>query len=172
MSVAQSLYQGVNINGETLGLITYMRTDGVSMSAEAITSCRDEIKSQYGKEYLPDSPNIYKVKAKNAQEAHEAIRPTNIAVKPGDVKMLDEDQQKLYGLIWNKAIASQMQPAVFDRVAVDLGPSTNTDEELTLRANGSVLIFDGHKRIYDDEGDSKKKKGKQIYFPNYWKARN
>ncbi len=165
MSVAQSLYQGVNINGETLGLITYMRTDGVSMSAEAITSCRDEIKSQYGKEYLPDSPNIYKVKAKNAQEAHEAIRPTNIAVKPGDVKMLDEDQQKLYGLIWNKAIASQMQPAVFDRVAVDLGPSTDTDEELTLRANGSVLIFDGHKRIYDDEGDSKKKEGETNLLP-------
>ena len=165
MSVAQSLYQGVNINGETLGLITYMRTDGVSMSAEAITSCRDEIKSQYGKEYLPDSPNIYKVKAKNAQEAHEAIRPTNIAVKPGDVKMLDEDQQKLYGLIWNKAIASQMQPAVFDRVAVDLGPSTNTDKELTLRANGSVLIFDGHKRIYDDESDSKKKEGETNLLP-------
>ena len=165
MSVAQSLYQGVNINGETLGLITYMRTDGVSMSAEAITSCRDEIKSQYGKEYLPDSPNIYKVKAKNAQEAHEAIRPTNISVKPGDVKMLDEDQQKLYGLIWNKAIASQMQPAVFDRVAVDLGPSTNTDEELTLRANGSVLIFDGHKRIYDDESDSKKKEGETNLLP-------
>ena len=165
MSVAQSLYQGVNINGETLGLITYMRTDGVSMSAEAITSCRDEIKSQYGKEYLPDSPNIYKVKAKNAQEAHEAIRPTNIAVKPGDVKMLDEDQQKLYGLIWNKAIASQMQPAVFDRVAVDLGPSTDTDEALTLRANGSVLIFDGHKRIYDDESDSKKKEGETNLLP-------
>ena len=165
MSVAQSLYQGVNINGETLGLITYMRTDGVSMSAEAITSCRDEIKSQYGKEYLPDSPNIYKVKAKNAQEAHEAIRPTNISVKPGDVKMLDEDQQKLYGLIWNKAIASQMQPAVFDRVAVDLGPSTDTDEELTLRANGSVLIFDGHKRIYDDESDSKKKEGETNLLP-------
>jgi DNA topoisomerase-1 len=165
MSVAQSLYQGVNINGETLGLITYMRTDGVSMSAEAITSCRDEIKSQYGKEYLPDSPNIYKVKAKNAQEAHEAIRPTNISVKPGDVKMLDEDQQKLYGLIWNKAIASQMQPAVFDRVAVDLGPSTDTDEALTLRANGSVLIFDGHKRIYDDEGDSKKKEGETNLLP-------
>ena len=165
MSVAQSLYQGVNINGETLGLITYMRTDGVSMSAEAITSCRDEIKSQYGKEYLPDSPNIYKVKAKNAQEAHEAIRPTNIAVKPGDVKMLDEDQQKLYGLIWNKAIASQMQPAVFDRVAVDLGPSTDTDEPLTLRANGSVLIFDGHKRIYDDESDSKKKEGETNLLP-------
>ena len=165
MSVAQSLYQGVNINGETLGLITYMRTDGVSMSAEAITSCRDEIKSQYGKEYLPDSPNIYKVKAKNAQEAHEAIRPTNIAVKPGDVKMLDEDQQKLYGLIWNKAIASQMQPAVFDRVAVDLGPSTDTDEPLTLRANGSVLIFDGHKRIYDDESDSKKKEGETKLLP-------
>ena len=165
MSVAQSLYQGVNINGETLGLITYMRTDGVSMSAEAIISCRDEIKSQYGKEYLPDSPNIYKVKAKNAQEAHEAIRPTNIAVKPGDVKMLDEDQQKLYGLIWNKAIASQMQPAVFDRVAVDLGPSTDTDEELTLRANGSVLIFDGHKRIYDDESDSKKKEGETNLLP-------
>ena len=165
MSVAQSLYQGVNINGETLGLITYMRTDGVSMSAEAITSCRDEIKSQYGKEYLPDSPNIYKVKAKNAQEAHEAIRPTNISVKPGDIKMLDEDQQKLYGLIWNKAIASQMQPAVFDRVAVDLGPSTNTDKELTLRANGSVLIFDGHKRIYDDESDSKKKEGETNLLP-------
>tara|TARA_B100001741_G_scaffold204269_1_gene168718 strand:- start:53 stop:2659 length:2607 start_codon:yes stop_codon:yes gene_type:complete len=165
MSVAQSLYQGVNINGETLGLITYMRTDGVSMSAEAITSCRDEIKSQYGKEYLPDSPNIYKVKAKNAQEAHEAIRPTNISVKPGDVKMLDEDQQKLYGLIWNKAIASQMQPAVFDRVAVDLGPSTDTDEALTLRANGSVLIFDGHKRIYDDESDSKKKEGETNLLP-------
>ncbi len=165
MSVAQSLYQGVNINGETLGLITYMRTDGVSMSAEAITSCRDEIKSQYGKEYLPDSPNIYKVKAKNAQEAHEAIRPTNISVKPGDIKMLDEDQQKLYGLIWNKAIASQMQPAVFDRVAVDLGPSTDTDEALTLRANGSVLIFDGHKRIYDDESDSKKKEGETNLLP-------
>ncbi len=165
MSVAQSLYQGVNINGETLGLITYMRTDGVSMSAEAITSCRNEIKSQYGKEYLPDSPNIYKAKAKNAQEAHEAIRPTNIGLKPSDVKMLDEDQQKLYGLIWSKAIASQMQPAVFDRVAVDLGPSADTDEELTLRANGSVLIFDGYKRIYDDESDNRKKEGETNLLP-------
>lgn len=165
MSVAQSLYQGVNINGETLGLITYMRTDGVSMSAEAIKSCRDEIKLQYGKEYLPESPNMYKAKAKNAQEAHEAIRPTNISVKPGDVKMLDEDQQKLYGLIWNKAIASQMQPAVFDRVTADLGPSADTDEELALRANGSVLIFDGHKRIYDDESDSRKKEGETNLLP-------
>ena len=165
MSVAQSLYQGVNINGETLGLITYMRTDGVSMSAEAIISCRDEIKLQYGKEYLPESPNMYKAKAKNAQEAHEAIRPTNISVKPGDVKMLDEDQQKLYGLIWNKAIASQMQPAVFDRVTADLGPSADTDEELALRANGSVLIFDGHKRIYDDESDSRKKEGETNLLP-------
>ncbi|MDC1113078.1 type I DNA topoisomerase [Candidatus Pelagibacter sp.] len=122
MQIAQRLYQGIEIDGETIGLITYMRTDGTNLSADAITDFRDYIKSEYGKEYLPDSPLNYSgKKAKNAQEAHEAIRPTDISRSPETVKKyLSSDQQKLYNLIWSRALSSQMETAKFDRSTITI----------------------------------------------------
>ncbi|MDA0239267.1 MAG: type I DNA topoisomerase, partial [Proteobacteria bacterium] len=105
MQVAQRLYEGITIDGETVGLITYMRTDGVQMAGEAITACRDLISSNYGAPYLPESPRIYKSKAKNAQEAHEAVRPTDVTRKPEDLPQLKDDEKKLYELIWKRTLA-------------------------------------------------------------------
>ena len=117
MQIAQRLYQGIDIEGDTVGLITYMRTDGTQISKDAIEDFRNFIKKMHGKEYLPENPNSYTgKKAKNAQEAHEAIRPTDITKKPSDMKKyLSTDQSKLYELIWNRALSSQMTPAEFDR---------------------------------------------------------
>merc|ERR1712167_32953 len=117
MQIAQRLYQGIEIDGETIGLITYMRTDGTNLSADAISDFRDFIKNQYGAEYLPEKPINYSgKKAKNAQEAHEAIRPTEIDRSPSNIKKyLSSDQFKLYQLIWNRALSSQMQVAEYDR---------------------------------------------------------
>ena len=117
MQIAQRLYQGVDIEGETTGLITYMRTDGTNISKEAIHDFRDLIKKDYGEQFLPNDPNNYTgKKAKNAQEAHEAIRPTNILRKPHEIKKyVNADQYKLYELIWSRALSSQMNSATFDR---------------------------------------------------------
>lgn len=154
MQVAQRLYEGVDIGGETTGLITYMRTDSVHMAAEAITQARDFIKDSFGAKYLPEAPRQYKTKSKNAQEAHEAIRPTLLSRRPQDVaSYLDESQFKLYELIWKRAVTSQMESALFDQVAVDIAAA---DKTTTLRANGSVLVFDGFLKLYQegfDEGD-------------------
>ncbi len=151
MRVAQRLYEGVNIGGETVGLITYMRTDGVQMAGEAIDACRDLITTQYGKSYLPEKARIYKTKAKNAQEAHEAIRPTDVKRRPDDVaRSLDADQLKLYRLIWQRTLASQMESAVLDQVAVDL---VSADRQVTLRATGSVIAFDGFLKLYREGRD-------------------
>jgi len=151
MRVAQRLYEGVNIGGETVGLITYMRTDGVQMAGEAIDACRDLIATQYGKSYLPEKARIYKTKAKNAQEAHEAIRPTDVKRRPDDVaRSLDADQLKLYRLIWQRTLASQMESAVLDQVAVDL---VSADRQVTLRATGSVIAFDGFLKLYREGRD-------------------
>lgn len=154
MQTAQRLYEGIDIGGETTGLITYMRTDSTNLAAEAISSMRDYINDSYGNPYLPDAPRVFKSKAKNAQEAHEAIRPTDFKRKPADVaKFLDADQLKLYELIWKRALASQMSSAEFDQVAVD---AVSADSKITLRANGSTLKFDGFLKVYQegkDEGE-------------------
>ncbi len=151
MQVAQKLYEGVNIGGETVGLVTYMRTDGVTMASEAIEGCRALIGSQYGEAYLPDSPRVYKSKSKNAQEAHEACRPTDISRRPKDVaQYLDEDQQKLYDLIWKRTLASQMESVVLDQVAVDIATA---EMQVVARATGSIVAFDGFYKLYHEGKD-------------------
>jgi len=154
MQVAQRLYEGINLGGETVGLITYMRTDGVQIAGEAVTACRSLIGREFGQSYVPGSPRVYKSKAKNAQEAHEAVRPTDVSRQPAEVAAyLDDDQRRLYELIWKRTVASQMESAVLDQVAVDM---VAPDGQVTLRANGSVIAFDGFFRLYResrDEGD-------------------
>ena len=149
MQIAQRLYQGIEIEGETIGLITYIRTDGTNISKDAVSLFRDFIKNQYGKEYLPDEPLSYSgKKAKNAQEAHEAIRPTDIIRSPDKVKKyLSLDQFKLYDLIWRRALSSQMQSAKFDRNTITI----SSDEGKTIsKASGSVIKFDGFLKIFKD----------------------
>tara|TARA_B100001123_G_scaffold161072_1_gene185970 strand:+ start:3496 stop:6057 length:2562 start_codon:yes stop_codon:yes gene_type:complete len=156
MQIAQKLYQGVDIEGETVGLITYMRTDGTQISNEAIDSFRNHINKNFGKEYLPETPNSYTgKKAKNAQEAHEAIRPTEIFRSPDNIKKyLNPDQFKLYELIWNRALSSQMKSAEYDRNTILI---SSKDESIKFRASGSVLKFDGFLKLYKDI-DSKDEK--------------
>mgnify|MGYP001472859767 CR=1 FL=1 len=148
MQIAQKLYQGIEIEGETTGLITYMRTDGTQISKEAITEFRDLIINDFGKEYLPDIYNTYEgKKAKNAQEAHEAIRPTEIKRKPTEIrKYVNSDQFKLYELIWSRALSSQMQPAEFNRNSIII---SSKDEAVNFKANGSVVKFDGFLKVYE-----------------------
>ena len=147
MQIAQRLYQGIDIEGETTGLITYMRTDGTNISKEAIDDFRKFITNDYGDKYLPESPNSYAgKKAKNAQEAHEAIRPTDIRRKPSDIKKyVNADQLKLYELIWSRALSSQMTPAEFDRNTIII---SSNDNKINFRASGSVVKFDGFLKIY------------------------
>ncbi|WP_440939118.1 type I DNA topoisomerase [Candidatus Pelagibacter sp.] len=151
MQIAQKLYQGVEIEGETIGLITYMRTDGTNLSKDAVVAFRDYIKKEIGNEYLPESALNYSgKKAKNAQEAHEAIRPTDIIRTPQSVKKyLSTDQNKLYDLIWSRALSSQMQSAKFDRNTITI--TTNNDDTV-CKASGSVLKFDGFLKIYNNQG--------------------
>ena len=148
MQIAQRLYQGIDIEGETTGLITYMRTDGTQLSKEAITDFRSLIGHNFGKEYLPENPNTFTgKKAKNAQEAHEAIRPTDISRKPNDIKKyVNADQFKLYDLIWSRALSSQMNPAEFYRNSIVI---SSQDEKINFRANGSVVKFDGFLKVYE-----------------------
>ena len=154
MQVAQKLYEGVTLDGEVTGLITYMRTDGVQMANEAIAAARNVIQSTYGEPYLPSSPRIYKSKAKNAQEAHEAIRPTELSRSPEDVRsVLDDDQFALYVLVWKRTMASQMQSADFERTSADITTTGNDGKPYTLRANGSVLKFDGFLKVYEEGKD-------------------
>ena len=152
MQIAQKLYQGIEIKGETTGLITYMRTDGTHLSKEAIAEFRNLITKDYGKKYIPEKPNTYEgKKAKNAQEAHEAIRPTEIKRKPSDVaKYVNSDQLKLYELIWTRALSSQMEPAEFNRSSILI---SSENEKIYFRANGSVLNFDGFLKVYEDQGN-------------------
>ena len=156
MQLAQKLYEGMTLDGETVGLITYMRTDGVQMANEAIESCRGYIGGNYGSNYVPKEPRIYKTKAKNAQEAHEAIRPTDVSRTPEMMrKYLDQDQQRLYELIWLRTIASQMEAAQIDQVGVDIDTK---DGKAGLRATGSTIAFDGFLKVYregmdDSDGD-------------------
>ena len=153
MQIAQKLYEGIDIGGETVGLITYMRTDSVTLSSEAIGGCRRLIEADFGQNYLPEKPRVYRTKAKNAQEAHEAVRPTDLFRRPAEMKpYLDEDQFKLYELIWKRTLASEMESAIFDQVAADLASS---DKKTILRANGSVLKFDGFLKLYQEGRDDK-----------------
>ena len=155
MQVAQRLYEGIQLDGETVGLITYMRTDGVQIANEAIASSRALIGRDYGEAYVPGSPRVYKSKAKNAQEAHEAVRPTDLNRRPADVaSYLDDDQRRLYELIWKRTIASQMESAVLDQVAVEMGAP---DNQVALRATGSVIAFDGFLRLYQEGRDDSDK---------------
>jgi DNA topoisomerase-1 len=153
MRIAQRLYEGVDIGGETVGLITYMRTDGVQLAPEAIGQTRRLIETKYGASYVPASPRIYTSKAKNAQEAHEAIRPTDLFRTPQDVAAyLDKDQLGLYELVWKRTVASQMESAVLDQVSVDIASG---DKTVQLRATGSVVKFNGFLALYDEGQDDK-----------------
>ena len=151
MQIAQRLYEGVDLRGEVVGLITYMRTDGVAISTEAIAAARRLIGGEFGPKYVPDQPRLYRSPAKNAQEAHEAIRPTDLGRKPADVAAhLDSDQRRLYELIWKRTIASQMASALLEQVAVDIADGAG---RLRLRANGSVVLFDGFLALYQEDHD-------------------
>lgn len=153
MRIAQRLYEGVNIGGETTGLITYMRTDGVQIANEAIVQARQVIAQDYGKNYVPDAPRQYQTKAKNAQEAHEAIRPTDLTRRPRDLAhKLDPDQAKLYELIWLRTIASQMESAELERTTVDIAAKAG-GRTLELRATGQVVKFDGFLALYQEGTD-------------------
>ncbi|WP_425082204.1 type I DNA topoisomerase [Ruegeria arenilitoris] len=155
MQVAQRLYEA--------GYITYMRTDGIDMAPEAVAATRDTIADRYGAEYVPDSPRMYKNKAKNAQEAHECIRPTDMARDAKALKVTDEDQRKLYDLIWKRTIACQMAAARLERTTVEVG---SADGQVGLRATGQVVLFDGFMRVYeegrDDVADDDEKRLPQI----------
>ncbi|MES1201699.1 MAG: type I DNA topoisomerase, partial [Pseudomonadota bacterium] len=158
MQVAQRLYEGVDVGGETAGLITYMRTDGVTLDEAAIRDLRSVIGSRFGNEYVPDAPRRYASKIKNAQEAHEAIRPTDPQRMPDRIR-LDGDQGRLYDLIWKRAMASQMEAASIERTSVDLTEPTGKVE---LRATGQVILFDGFLALYqegrDDEEDEENRR--------------
>lgn len=151
MQIAQKLYEGVNIGGETFGLITYMRTDSTNMANDAINEARDFLAKSYGSQYVPAAPRVYKTKAKNAQEAHECIRPTKFSLTPDDVTTyLDESQKKLYELIWKRALSSQMENALFDQVSVDFSDPTLKN---IFRATGTTQIFDGFLKLYQEGRD-------------------
>ena len=150
MRLAQQLYEGVDLGGETVGLITYMRTDGVQMAQEAMAAIRDHVRQEFGPDYIPGAPRIYATKAKNAQEAHEAIRPTDPARSPDSVAhALNAEQRRLYELVWKRALASQMQSAELDQVIVELADAAGTK----LRATGSILAFDGFLKLYREDRD-------------------
>ena len=153
MRIAQQLYEGIDIGEGTVGLITYMRTDSVTLSQDALTEIRDLIYQRYGKDNLPDAPNVYTNKSKNAQEAHEAIRPSSALRTPEDMKKyLDADQFKLYSLIWKRAVACQMIHATLDQVAVDLAAG----DAGMFRANGSTVRHPGFMTVYQEDADDKK----------------
>ncbi len=142
MSTAQRLYEA--------GYITYMRTDGIDMAPEAVMAARDVIKDRYGDKYVPKSPRMYKNKAKNAQEAHECIRPTDMSISPDRLKIGDSDQRKLYDLIWKRTIACQMEAAKLERTTIDIG---SKDRQVGLRATGQVVLFDGFLKVYEEGRD-------------------
>ena len=149
MQAAQKLYEGIDIGGETVGLITYMRTDGVQSAPEALDEARTVIAGLYGREYVPESARIYKTKAKNAQEAHEAIRPTSLARNPGSLR-LESDLGRLYELVWKRMIASQMEAARIERTTIEL---ESADGLTGLRATGQVILFDGYLAVYEEGRD-------------------
>ncbi len=161
MRVAQRLYEGVDIGGETVGLITYMRTDSVHLSREAMAAARAFIALHFGDKYLPEHARQFRATAKNAQEAHEAIRPTDIARRPEDIaRHLDNEQLRLYELIWKRAVASQMESAALEQVGVDI---VAKDDGVGLRASGQMILFDGFLRLYrEDRDDTEDEEGEGI----------
>ncbi len=176
MRLAQRLYEGIEIDGETVGLITYMRTDGVDMAPEAITGIRQMIGKNYGTDYVPEAPRTYQNKSKNAQEAHEAVRPTDPDRSPSDVaKSVDRDQARLYELIWNRAVASQMQSAELERTTVDIAAQVGR-RNIELRATGPVVKFDGFLTLYqegqDEPGDDEESRRlPAMSQANCWRSR-
>jgi DNA topoisomerase-1 len=151
MRLAQRLYEGIDLDGDTVGLITYMRTDGVAIAGEAIAAARGLIGQEFGEHYLPKTPRVYRSPAKNAQEAHEAIRPTDMSRKPGDVsRHLDNDHRRLYELIWKRTVASQMESAVLDQVGIDIADPSG---RLGLHATGTTVAFDGFLKLYQEDKD-------------------
>jgi DNA topoisomerase-1 len=153
MQIAQRLYEGADLGGDLVGLITYMRTDGVDLAPEALSGTRRVIERDYGARYLPDAPRRYQTKAKNAQEAHEAIRPTDLARLPADVaRFLDRDQARLYELIWKRTVASQMASAELERTTIDVN-ARGAQGDAQLRATGSVIRFDGFLTLYQEGRD-------------------
>jgi DNA topoisomerase-1 len=154
MSVAQRLYEGITTEEGSVGLITYMRTDSVTLASEALTELREVIAERFGNENLPESPRRYTTKARNAQEAHEGIRPTSAKRSPERIKRyLDANQFKLYELIWKRTIASQMTPAVYDTVSLDLAAGKDKDSDIKFRATGSVLVHPGFIAVYQEGQD-------------------
>ncbi|MGA2275444.1 MAG: type I DNA topoisomerase [Bryobacteraceae bacterium] len=153
MMLAQRLYEGVEVGKDTVGLITYMRTDSTRVSDDAVRDVRDFIGERYGREFLPDSANFYKSK-KGAQDAHEAVRPTSMAYAPEVVdKYLQEDERKVYRLIWNRFVASQMMPALYDQTTIDVGATGKNGDDYLFRATGSVLKFEGFLKVYKEGKD-------------------
>src|SRR5712672_1408545 len=151
MQIAQRLYEGIDLDGDTVGLITYMRTDGVAIAAEAIAAARQLIGTEFGGRYLPPEPRVYRSPAKNAQEAHEAIRPTDMARRPANVAPhLDNDMRRLYELVWRRTTASQMASALLDQVSIDIAEPSG---RVRLHATGSVLVFDGFLKLYQEDRD-------------------
>ncbi len=167
MRTAQQLYEGIDIGGEIVGLISYMRTDSVNLAAEAVTEIRELIRKRFGAENLPDAPQVYKNKSKNAQEAHEAIRPTAAARTPEELKgHLKPEQLKLYDLIWKRAVACQMVQAVLDTVAVDFVPFGNMVEPKNIfRANGSHVVKPGFMAVYQEGIDDKPPEQDEAFLP-------
>lgn len=164
MQVAQRLYEGIDVGGETAGLITYMRTDGVQMAPEAIEQARSAVAKTFGDKYLPEKPRYYSTKAKNAQEAHEAVRPTDFSRTPAEVrKYLDADQARLYEMIWKRAIASQMEPAEIERTTAEI-EATGNGRVAGLRAVGSVVRFDGFLAAYAEvkEDDAEEEEDRRL----------
>ena len=157
MMIAQRLYEGIDLGGEegTVGLITYMRTDSPQVSNDALAEVRELIGRDFGTEFLPESPNTYKSR-KAAQEAHEAIRPTSVARHPDQMKQfLQEDEYKVYKLIWQRFVASQMNPAIFDQTTVDIDAQTRSGETHRFRVTGSILKFEGFLKVYEESKDTR-----------------
>src|ERR1051325_7565826 len=164
MQIAQRLYEGIDLDGDTVGLITYMRTDGVTLAAEAIAGARQLIGNEFGGRYLPPEPRVYRSQAKNAQEAHEAIRPTDMARKPGDVaRHLDNDMRRLYELIWKRTVASQMASALLDQVSIDIADPSG---QVRLHVTGSVVVFDGFLKLYQEDRDEPAEEEGEGRLPN------
>ena len=161
MQAAQRLYEA--------GHITYMRTDGIDMAPEAVTSTREAIRQRYGDQFLPASPRFYKNKAKNAQEAHECIRPTSISKDAKQLKLSDADQFKLYDLIWKRTISCQMESAKLERTSVDI---QSPDKEVTLRANGQVVLFEGFLKVYEESRDDVEQSEDENRLPQMSKGEN
>ena len=163
MQIAQKLYEGIDIGGETVGLITYIRTDGVTLSTEAVEAIRSLIQDKYGSKYLPQEPRVYKSKSKNAQEAHEAVRPTDMSLMPESLSNeLDKDQLRLYELIWKRTMACQMESVLVDMVGADL---ISADNNFVARATGSTIAFDGFYKIYQEGIDDGKDEENKMLPP-------